>query len=416
MSAPPLRARAATLGAAFDLIAAYEAPAGFFFERGGLGLSARGAAERVLVSAGAEQIARSSPAVRAAFAAIGSVDGALPVATGAFPFDGSRHDAHLVVGDRSVCRGTIGETTQVVVERPGIEHTRALQHWAGRSVPHSAFEPIQLHPVPDRETYMDAVARAVSAIRGGNLRKVVLTRSLDVDAERELDAKQLLWRLRAVDPDCYAFAVPIEPRAVLVGASPELLVARRGSEVRSNPLAGSAPRSGDPEEDRANADALRSSSKNRIEHQVVVDAVADALVPICERLEFDPEPVLLGTANVWHLSTRFRGHLRDPAPDVLEILATLHPTPAVCGTPRDLALAEIEHLEPFDRGHYAGPVGWVDANGDGDWAIALRCAEISGSSARLFAGAGIVADSGPTLELDETERKFRALLDALRWS
>ncbi len=127
------------------------------------------------------------------------------------------------------------------------------------------------------------------------------------------------------------------------------------------------------------------------------------------------EPELLGTANVWHLATPFRGRLHDPSVTALELVAALHPTPAVCGSPREAAREALEHLEPIERGGYAGPVGWMDANGDGEWAIALRCAEITGSTARLYAGAGIVADSEPEAELDETERKFWALLDALRW-
>jgi isochorismate synthase len=202
---------------------------------------------------------------------------------------------------------------------------------------------------------------------------------------------------------------------VIVGASPELLVSRHGREVRSNPLAGSAPRSGDPDEDRANAEALTSSSKDREEHAIVVDAVAEILRPRCEELIWDREPVLRATPNVWHLSTSFRGSLRDPAPTALDLVAALHPTPAVAGTPTERALAAIDQLEPFDRGRYAGPVGWVDANGDGEWAIALRCAELCGDRATLYAGAGIVADSDPERELDETEPKFRSFLDALRW-
>ena len=118
---------------------------------------------------------------------------------------------------------------------------------------------------------------------------------------------------------------------------------------------------------------------------------------------------------MWHLATPFRGRLHDPSVTSLELVAALHPTAAVSGTPREVAREALEALEPIDRGGYAGPVGWMDANGDGEWAIALRCAEVTGSTARLFAGAGIVADSVPEAELDETERKFRALLDALRW-
>jgi isochorismate synthase len=200
-----------------------------------------------------------------------------------------------------------------------------------------------------------------------------------------------------------------------VGASPELLVSRRGLEIRSNPLAGSASRSGDPEEDRENARALADSAKDHEEHAIVVDAMVETLGPFCQELAWDPEPVLHETANVWHLSTRFRGILREAAPSVLELVAALHPTPAVCGAPRAEALELIGELEPFDRGRYAGAVGWIDAAGDGDWVIALRCAELEGEQARLYAGAGIVADSVPEREVDETDRKFRAFLDALRW-
>jgi isochorismate synthase len=192
-------------------------------------------------------------------------------------------------------------------------------------------------------------------------------------------------------------------------------VSRFGREVRSNPLAGSAARSGDPVEDRQNAARLLGSAKDHEEHAIVVEAIARTLGPFCRELSWDPEPVLLETPNVWHLSTRFRGLLREPSPGALELVEALHPTPAIAGEPRDVALQTISDLEPFDRGSYAGPVGWVDANGDGEWAIALRCAELRGEHATLYAGAGIVAGSEPAAEVDETERKFRAFLDALRW-
>ena len=148
---------------------------------------------------------------------------------------------------------------------------------------------------------------------------------------------------------------------------------------------------------------------------MVVEAVAETLRPFCTELTWNPEPVLRETPNVWHLSTRFRGVLTDASPSALDLVAALHPTPAVGGTPPDAALEAISDLEPFDRGRYAGPVGWMDANGDGEWAIALRCAELRGDRAVLYAGAGIVAGSEPDDEVDETERKFRAFLDALRW-
>jgi isochorismate synthase len=280
--------------------------------------------------------------------------------------------------------------------------------------PNAPFTAAQIHEIPSGTTYAAAVADLVRRIGGVALRKVVLARTIDVEAGRKLDPRTLARRLRAVDPDAYTFAAPTAS-GVIVGASPELLVSRFGREVRSNPLAGSAARSGDPNEDRENGARLLASAKDHEEHAIVVDAIVETLRPFCRELSWDPEPVLLETANVWHLSTRFRGLLREPSPGALELVQALHPTPAIAGAPREAALAAIGELEPFDRGAYAGPVGWVDANGDGEWAIALRCAELRDDRATLFAGAGIVADSRPDAEVEETERKFRAFLDALRW-
>jgi isochorismate synthase len=280
--------------------------------------------------------------------------------------------------------------------------------------PHDAFGEPQLTPVPSPERYAGAVEEATRRIGAGAFRKIVLARTIEVDAGRTVEPRLLAARLRAVDPDAYTF-IATTARGTMVGASPELLLSRRGREVRSNPLAGSAPRAGDPEEDRHNGRELERSSKNREEHAIVVEAVAEVLGPFCETITWDPEPVLLPTANVWHLSTRFVGTLREPVADALALVAALHPTPAVGGSPRAVALETIRELEPFDRGRYAGPVGWIDADGDGEWAIALRCAEIVGERATLYAGAGIVADSDPEAEVEETERKFRAFLDALRW-
>ncbi len=408
------RVRAVPLGPSFDLLASPGDPA-FSFERGGLGVASAGPGV-VAIPVGASGSAIAD-AGREALAVLRSFepddDAATPVALGALGF-GAGSGALQV--PRRVVRRIASGRTWLVEARSSDEE---LPPFAPRLVrpgglPHEAFTDLQLARRPEPEGYARAVRTATERIRGGALRKVVLARQIEVRAERPLDPVLLAARLRSVDPDAYTFVAPTV-RGALVGASPELLVSRRGREVRSNPLAGSAPRSGDPEADRHNGRELETSSKDREEHAIVVEAVADALGPYCEDLVWDPEPVLLSTANVWHLSTRFTGTLHEPAADALELVGALHPTPAVGGSPRDAALATIGELEPFDRGAYAGPVGWIDANGDGEWAIALRCAEIVGGRATLYAGAGIVAGSDPDGEVDETERKFRAFLDALRW-
>jgi isochorismate synthase len=409
----PLEIRRRTLGPAFDLLAAYVQPEGFFFERSGRGVAGRGASARVEVPAGDGQVARAERAVREALGSARWEGDASPIAVGALPFRGAS-GAVLTVPTHAVRRGADGVTREVFVGGDaGV--APPFDRPAATSSPHEAFADMQVVPVPSPGSYEGAVSVVLERMRRDPLRKVVLARTVEVEAGRELDPRRLVHRLRAVDPDCYSFAAPTAPGGVLVGATPELLVSRHGSEVRANPLAGSAPRSGDPQEDRANAEALGSSAKDREEHSIVVESVFAALQPVCTELRYDIEPALLPTANVWHLSTRFRGRLRDPSPSGLELASMLHPTPAVCGTPTADALALIDELEPFDRGCYAGPVGWVDANGDGEWAIALRCAELTGEHATLFAGAGIVPDSDPVGELDETERKFQAFLDSLRW-
>ena len=406
-----LETSAEPLGDAFDLLAAFRPP-GVFFERRGVGVAGAGAV-RTLASANLEELGGVVPLLRS----IGRTGGGpAPVAAGAIGYDGEATRAHqLLVLRRAVRRGPGTGTWRLDTRDPDRrpDGPPPFERVAGGD-PHEPFADLQLEELPPAAGYRAAVAEAVARIGRSDLRKVVLARTIQVHAGRTLDPRLLVHRLRAVDPDAYTFAAPTDD-GVIVGASPELLLAREGLEVRSNPLAGSAPRSGDPEEDRANAAALLASGKEREEHAIVVEAVAETLRPRCAKLHWEPEPVLRETPNVWHLSTRFHGVLREPVPSALELVASLHPTPAIAGAPTDAALALIRELEPFDRGRYAGPVGWVDANGDGEWAIALRCAELCSDRATLYAGAGIVAGSDPAGELDETERKFRAFLDPLRW-
>ncbi|WHT20501.1 isochorismate synthase DhbC [Crossiella sp. CA-258035] len=270
----------------------------------------------------------------------------------------------------------------------------------------------EITPVPEPAAYVRSVRAALTPLRSGELDKVVLARSLELTAPTTVDLGPLLNNLIRRDPAGYTFAADL-PGRTLIGASPELLLSRRGTSVVSNPLAGSAARSADPEEDRRRAEALLVSAKDRHEHAVVVDAVAAALRPYCRTLDVPAAPELVRTATMWHLSTRVTGELADERTSALELAAALHPTPAVCGTPVGAARDKIRALEPFDRGFYTGMVGWCDGNGDGDWVVTIRCAEADDHSLRLFAGAGIVADSSPEAELAETAAKFRTLLLAM---
>jgi menaquinone-specific isochorismate synthase len=258
----------------------------------------------------------------------------------------------------------------------------------------------------DELRWLEAVAQATRMIEAGHLGKVVLARDLAVWSEQPLDGRTLTRRLAERFPDCFTFSV-----AGLVGATPELLVRRTGRVVESVVLAGTARRGTDPAEDAAIGRALLDSGKDRDEHEHAVTSVRDALDPLLDGLDVDG-PSLLRLDNVQHLATRVGGTLRG-AETVLELAEVLHPTAAVCGTPTSTALAAIRALEGFERGRYAGPVGWVDGNGDGELGIALRCAQVDGDRARLYAGAGVVRASLPEAELEETRLKLRAFQAAL---
>jgi menaquinone-specific isochorismate synthase len=256
-----------------------------------------------------------------------------------------------------------------------------------------------------------AVSAAVARIRAGELRKVVLARDLHAVASGPIDVRVLLARLAARYPGCYTFSC-----AGLAGATPELLIRRQGQQVRSLVLAGTAPRGGSPAEDDALGAGLLASAKDVEEHGYAVADVRAALAPLCADLSVAGQPSLLRLANVQHLATPVAGRLAGPPgdqPSALALAAALHPTAAVCGTPTAAAMDLIRELEGMDRGRYAGPVGWVDAAGNGEWGIALRCAALAGPRARLFAGCGIVADSDPGAELAEAQAKFRPVQQAI---
>lgn len=275
-------------------------------------------------------------------------------------------------------------------------------HWAGTLGP-GALSP---------EDYQSAVQQALAAIGRADLSKVVLARDLQGTVPAGSDLRRLVRALAAGYPDTWAFAVD-----GLIGASPETLVTVKGGTVTARVLAGTIGRGADPDADTAASAALVTSSKDLDEHQYAVQSVLTALRPHTRALAASEQPFLLKLPNLFHLATDVEAQLADAA-TALDLVGAVHPTAAVAGTPTDAALRLIRELEPFDRGRYAGPVGWVDASGNGEWAIALRCAQFAASGAETiavtaYAGAGIVAGSDPETELLETRVKFRPLVDAL---
>ena len=258
------------------------------------------------------------------------------------------------------------------------------------------------------DSWRAGVLAALEAIGSGRLDKVVLAREAAVEADGPFPRAELLRRLQR-RPGGSTFLYASDG---FVGASPELLIRRRGRVATSRPMAGTVPQG-----DSAGAEAdglarLTGSPKEAVEHRLVVDAVAEGLAKVADRVEVG-RPEVVRLATVAHLATEITADLTGPLPTALELAGLLHPTPAVGGSPRDAALAAIAALEPFDRGRYAGPVGWVDRAGDGEWAVALRCATLDGRRAHLIAGAGIVPGSDPDAEWAETEHKLRAMLEVL---
>lgn len=264
--------------------------------------------------------------------------------------------------------------------------------------------------VPSTVQWQSEVAEAVGAISEGSFEKVVLARSVLVQSERPTEPFGLVYHLGHANPSCYIYATVIGETA-FVGASPELLLAQHGRDIYVNPLAGSAGR-GKGADDVAVGEQLLASRKDRAEHAIVVDDLVERLGGLTSRLDYPDTPSLRRMATVQHLSTEITGALLEDV-STLEVLASIHPTPAVGGTPRTEALAFIDKAEGIDRGWYSGGVGWIDPAGGAQIALALRCALVNGTTSRLYAGNGIVRESDPAAELVETRLKFQPLLTLL---
>jgi menaquinone-specific isochorismate synthase len=378
----------------------------------GVGLAGWGEAVRVTLPAGEDRFTAGEKWLRSVFDAAKVDDrvrvrGSGPVAFGTFTFDASSDGSVLVVprvvlgrdGHGQAWLTTVAESGQAL-GRPRPPNTGLVSptglSWQEGSLPGPRWE--------------QAVAEAVAAIKAGGLRKVVLARDVFGTAAEPIDVRVLLRRLAVRYPDCFTFACD-----GMIGATPELLVRRADREVSALVLGGTLPRGENPAEDEALGEELLASAKNNEEHAYAVVSIREALAPLCEVLEVEARPALLKFPNLQHLGTRVRGTLAGGGTpkSALALAAAMHPPAAVCGTPTGAALDLIRELEHMDRERYAGPVGWMDAEGNGEFGIAIRSAQLSGRTARLFAGCGIVAGSEPAAELAETLVKLQPMRGAL---
>jgi menaquinone-specific isochorismate synthase len=443
--------------AAVDLVAA-AGPDGVLWHHEGFGLAGRGEALRIELPRGLTDpaavagVASTLAAIRRAGPITGPVSGpgTGAVALGALPF--RREAAGTLVVPRVLVGRRDGEAWITTLAGPddGPEVARLAAQMSadalgGFTDPRPAPSEFTLTSVLDHGAWREIVATALDRVAAGEFGKVVLARQVDVTANRPFVIPDVLSRLLALYPTCMIFRID-----GFLGASPEVLIERYGDRVASHPLAGTIGRSGDLATDEANIAGLLASPKQRREHAYVIDDLSRNLGPLCLSLDVPDKPTVLELRNVCHLATRLSGVLSSrpvptapvqhgpaqtgpaqtgPAqtgpvqtgpvqtgPDVptaLDLVATVHPTPAVGGTPTAEAVAYIGAVEGFDRGRYAGPVGWMDAHGDGSWAIGLRSAEVAGERASMYAGVGLVAGSRPGPELEETQLKLQALLAAL---
>jgi isochorismate synthase len=314
-----------------------------------------------------------------------------------------------------------GFLTAAVLPEPGTDTDAVLARIAGRigSLRQAPLTPADPHPsaatrISGRyppERYERIVSDAVERIRSSGIDKVVLARELTVDAPAAHDPAALLGALRDLFPSCFCFCFGT-PEAAFIGASPELLVRRSGAVAATVALAGTTPRSADPAVDDHLGEAMLRSPKVRDEHGIVVRRIERTMRPHSVWVHAEGEPFVVKVGNLQHLATPIRAQLAE-SHSAIELAGYLHPTPAIGGEPREPALELIDELEGIDRGWYTGPVGWMDAAEDGEFCVGLRSALLRDREAHLFAGCGIVADSDPAAELQESELKFEALLPLL---
>ncbi|WBU36989.1 isochorismate synthase [Homoserinibacter sp. YIM 151385] len=405
---PAFRVTTREIAPATSLLPLLDARHPLVFVRRGEGVAGLGEALRLEFS-GPDRFREAAAAWKRIAAAASIEDpirrsGSGLVAFGAFAFDDASARASVLIVPRVVIGRRDGVTWTTTIETPG----EPLVEPRLAAAPLGDEYRIALHPGRlDGEGYRAAVGAAVERIEAGEVRKVVVARDLEGRLPEGGDLRRVLMELALGYPDTWSFAVD-----GLIGSSPETLVRVKGGQVSARVLAGSIARGSDAEADHAAAVALATSTKDLDEHRFAVRSVLQALEPHARTLAGSEIPFTLKLPNLWHLASDVEGTLGDGS-TALDLVGELHPTAAVAGTPTDAALTLIHELEPFDRQRYGGAVGWVDAAGDGKWAIALRSAEVA-EDGRItaFAGAGIVAGSDPDQELAETKLKFRPVVEA----
>ncbi|BCE01312.1 isochorismate synthase [Marinicellulosiphila megalodicopiae] len=271
--------------------------------------------------------------------------------------------------------------------------------------------------IPSKAEFKKGVENALSRFERNELQKMVLSRTLNIKFDQDIQIKKTIETLEQTNQSGFVFGVKmfsehLQHNQTLIGASPELLLSKRGNKISAMPLAGSEPRGKTDSEETILSQRLLTSEKDLREHALVVESIKQVLTPFCKYLNIPDSPSLINTPTMWHLASSIEGELNNADVSSLDVALAMHPTPAVCGFPKAVARQAISEIESHERGLFTGMVGWNDANGDGDWVVTIRCATVEGKNATLYAGAGIVAGSSAEKEYQETGAKFNTMLNA----
>ncbi|PIT13766.1 isochorismate synthase [Snodgrassella alvi] len=318
-----------------------------------------------------------------------------PILIAAIPFDTTQ-------------KGTLNFYSDFDKTPPTIPHNHTSH------IPATPTTLIHKKALVERQTFEHSVQLALNAIENDKIQKIVLSQATEFEFNQQHNPEHLFNTLVKQNPEAYNFLIPIEENQYIFGASPELLLSRQHQQIRSNPLAGSRPRSGCTEQNSQSKTDLYQSAKDRHEHQLVIDNIRQKLSSYCSQFSTSETPDILTTSTMFHLSSVFQGQLKNNAPNALNLALHLHPTPAVCGTPTATARQFILTHEGYNRHYYSGLNGWMDASGNGEWVVTIRNGLLNHNKIRLYAGAGIVKGSEAATEWQETEAKMQTMLNVFQ--